>query len=343
MSEQAALILGWRAPELTRDARLFFSAVRPWGFILFQEACQTPDQVRGLVASLQAAAGHRALVFLDQEGGRVARLRPPHWPVFPPAAAYSRLFRRNPSVGVEACRLGHRLIAHELRLLGVGANCAPVLDLPAEEADPVIGDRAFGDDARTATPLARAAMEGLHAGGVASVIKHIPGHGRAPVDSHKALPRVSADPEALAVDFEPFRALAPLAPIAMTAHVVYDAFDRERPATTSARVVREVIRTQIGFDGLLITDDIAMGALEGPWSERTSNCFAAGVDMVLHCSGDIDEMEQVAIAAPLLAGRSLARAEAARAIAQAPVRPFDPIAAYEAWQALLGSERGAAA
>lgn len=343
MSEPTALILGWRATHLPRIARLFFSAVRPWGFILFREACETPDQVRELIAALKAAAGHDALIFIDQEGGRVARLKPPVWPAFPAAAAYSRLFRRDPRAGVEACRLGHRLIAHELAQMGVHANCAPILDLPSEDSDPVIGDRAFGDDARTVVPLARAAIEGLHAGAVASVIKHIPGHGRARADSHHELPRVDAEREALDTDFAPFRALSSFAPMAMTAHVLFEALDPDRPATTSSAVVREIIRGQIGFQGLLISDDITMKALDGDWIHRAEQCFAAGVDVVLHGSGDISEMETVAIAAPRLTGLSLARAQTAMAIARTQPPALDVAAMRARWRMLLGEEAGLAA
>lgn len=248
-----------------------------------------------MVADLRGCVGRAdAPVMIDQEGGRVARLKPPHWPEFPPAKVYADLYAQNPEKGLEAARLGGQLIAFELAQLGITVDCAPVLDVPQPGADPIIGDRAFGPDAATIVRTAGAFIDGLKAGGVAAVIKHIPGHGRALVDSHKDLPRVDATLEALqSVDFAPFKALH-MASWAMTAHVVYEALDATQPATTSAGVIETVIRRQIGFRGVLLSDDLSMKALSGDFADRARACLEAGCDVALHCNGDMDEMVQVA-------------------------------------------------
>lgn len=288
-------MFGCSGLELTPQEGAFFSDVDPLGFILFQRNCDTQDQVRALVDALRDAVGRTdAPVMIDQEGGRVARLKPPHWPKFPAAKAFADLYAQNPDHGVEASTLGGRLIAHELADLGVTIDCAPVLDVPQPGADPIIGDRAFGADVATISVLAKAFMTGLMKGGVAPIIKHIPGHGRALVDSHKGLPVVDASREDLQnTDFAPFRALH-MAAWAMTAHVVYSDLDPERPATLSASVIAEVIRKQIGFQGVLVSDDLSMKALSGDFSDRTRAALQAGCDVALHCNGDMDEMVQVA-------------------------------------------------
>lgn len=339
---RTAVIYGWRKPALDADAAAFFRACRPWGFILFAEACVSRAQTRVLVDALKAAAGHDALIFIDQEGGRVARLKPPEWPAFPAAARYGALYGRDPEAGLEACSLGHRLMAAELAALGIHADCAPCLDLPAPGADPIIGDRAFGRYPETVIALGRAAMEGLHEGGVASVIKHAPGHGRADVDSHLALPRVGASVAALASDFAPFTALRD-APMAMTAHVVFSEIDDGAPATQSPRVIGEVIRGNIGFDGLLMTDDLGMKALTGSWWQKAEKAFAAGCDVVLHCSGVLAEMEALAGAIPSLSGDALRRAQAAEAIAARAPAPLDQAAAWARFNALMARAAVAAA
>lgn len=290
-----AVVFGCAGPELSAEERAFFRATNPLGFILFQRNCQTPDQVKRLVEDLRACVPHKnAPVLIDQEGGRVARLKPPHWPEFPAAKAYADLYAKNAEAGLEAANLGGRLIAHELAALGITVDCAPVLDVPQPGADPIIGDRAFGPDGDTIIPLAKAFNDGLMAGGVAGVIKHIPGHGRALVDSHKDLPRVDA---ALAdlegVDFPPFQALH-MAPWAMTAHVVYENLDPKHPATTSAFVIESVIRRQLGFRGVLVSDDLSMKALSGDFADRARASLEAGCDVALHCNGDMEEMRAVA-------------------------------------------------
>ena len=289
------MVFGCSGLVLTPEERAFFGESNPLGFILFQRNCDTPTQVRALVDDLRATVGRAdAPVLIDQEGGRVARLKPPHWPEFPPAKVYADLYARDPDAGVEASTLGGRLIAHELAALGITIDCAPVLDVPRVGADPIIGDRAFGEDAATISTLAKAFMGGLMKGGVAPVIKHIPGHGRAPVDSHMDLPVVDASREDLeATDFAPFRAVH-MAAWAMTAHVVYSDLDAQNPATLSASVIGDVIRKHIGFQGVLVSDDLSMKALGGDFADRARGCLAAGCDVALHCNGDMGEMVQVA-------------------------------------------------
>lgn len=317
------------------DERDFFRAVNPLGFILFQRNCQTPDQVQALVAALRAAVGRAdAPVLIDQEGGRVARLKPPHWPAYPAAAALAALGGERAR---EAVRLGARLIADDLAGLGITVDCLPVLDIPVAGADAVIGDRAYGDNAAAVTALGRAACEGLLAGGVLPVLKHIPGHGRATVDTHHALARVTAPQAALAAsDFAPFRALADM-PLAMTAHIVYTAYDAERPATLSRRVIESAIRSSIGFDGLLLTDDLSMRALGGGFAARAAGALEAGCDVVLHCNGDRAEMTEVAGAVGALSAAARARADRAEA-RRGAAQPLDRPALEARLRALVAGE-----
>ncbi len=321
-----ACILGCAGPVLTAEEAAFFSDVQPWGFILFGRNVATPDQVRTLVADLRACVGRpEAPVLIDQEGGRVARLGPPHWPRFPAGRAYGDLDRIAPGEGVRLASLGGRLIAHELAALGVNVDCAPVLDTPSPGAHDIIGDRAYADAPAAVAELGRAFAQGLLAGGVLPVVKHIPGHGRAAADSHLELPVVAAGLADLAArDFAPFKALADL-PMAMTAHVVYAAVDPLEPATTSRAVIDTVIRGTIGFDGLLISDDLSMRALGGDFAARARRALDAGCDIVLHCNGAMDEMTAVVAGARPLAGRAARRAAAALA-RLAPPAPFDAAA-----------------
>ena len=262
------------------------------------------------------------------------RLGPPHWPAYPPGAAYGAIYDRDPAMGLAAARLGARLIAGDLRPLGINVDCLPLADVPVRDADAVIGDRAYGDSADKVAAIARAVAEGLLDGGVLPVLKHVPGHGRATADSHEKLPVVHADRAALeASDFAAFRLLNNL-PLGMTAHVVFTAFDPVLPATTSATMIREVIRGFIGFDGLLMSDDVSMGALSGSIGERTRASFAAGCDLVLHCNGKLDEMRTVAAQAPELAGEPARRAAAALA-ARRPPKPIDLDAARREFAAML--------
>lgn len=331
----SAAIYGWRKPTLDADVRAFFADARPWGLILFQGACVSRAQVKALVLDFQNAVGRDALVFIDQEGGRVARLKPPEWPVFPAARQYAELYGRDAEQGVEAARLGHRLIAHELRQIGIHADCAPVLDIPQPNAHPIIGDRAFGYDPKTVAILGKAALDGLADGGVAGVCKHIPGHGRADADSHLSLPNAHAKRAALEeFDFKPFRALN-MAPMAMTAHVLYPALDPDRCGTLSPIIIEDVIRTKIGFDGLLMTDDLDMKALGGAMSMKVEDALKAGCDVALQCSGELKDMIEAAKAAPVLSDQALRRAEQAEAAARRQPKEFDADAGWVRLRELL--------
>lgn len=295
MSQSRAVIFGCSGLELTAAESDFFAATSPVGFILFARNCESPDQIRNLTSQLRKCIdSENAPILIDQEGGRVARLRPPHWREAPAAQVFADLAGRNMDQALEALTLNIRLIGQELRELGINVDCLPVLDIPQADADLVIGDRAFGNEPTLVATLGRAACEALLQEGVLPVIKHIPGHGRATVDSHKELPRVTTElAELSALDFAPFKALADM-PLAMTAHVVYEAIDAERPATTSPRVVQETIRGEIGFDGLLMSDDLSMQALAGSFTERTKDTLEAGCDLVLHCNGEMAEMQEIA-------------------------------------------------
>jgi beta-N-acetylhexosaminidase len=317
-----AFITGLSGPTLTTVERRFVEDADPWGLILFKRNVTTPDALRRLVGEFRAVLGRRAPVLIDQEGGRVQRLGPPHWQSYPPGAAYGAAFDRDQNAGLRAARLGARLIASDLTELGIDVDCAPVADVPATGADPVIGDRAYGTDPAKVAALAGAFAAGLMEGGVLPVLKHLPGHGRATADSHRRLPVVAADRRTLdGTDFAAFRPLCGL-PLGMTAHIVFSAIDPVAPATTSANIVGNVIRDSIGFGGLLMSDDISMGALSGSLSERSKAAIAAGCDMVLHCNGVLPEMVEVAAAVPALAGEAARRAETALA-ARKPAAPLD--------------------
>ena len=308
-----AFITGLAGTSLRDEERRFLADARPWGLILFKRNVADGAALRGLIAEFRAAVGRNAPVLIDQEGGRVQRLAPPHWFAYPPAALYGALFDRDREAGLTAARLGARLIAADLADVGVDVDCMPLADVPVAGADAIIGDRAFGTRPDKVAALAGAFARGLAEGAVLPVLKHIPGHGRANADSHHKLPVVTADRATLdKTDFAAFRPLVSL-PLAMTAHVVFTAFDPAAPATTSAVIVREVIRGSIGYQGLLMSDDISMGALSGSLAERAGAALAAGCDIVLHCNGDLAEMRAVAAAAPVLSGEAARRAVAALA------------------------------
>jgi beta-N-acetylhexosaminidase len=330
-------IYGCSGLGLTAEERAFFREAQPWGFILFARNVHDPEQVRALVSALRDAVGDAdAPVLIDQEGGRVARLRPPHWKARSPAKAFGDLYRRDPNAGREATYLNARAMADELAQLGIDVDCVPVLDVPVEGANDVIGDRAFARDPEIVAALGRVVMDAMLDGGVLPVIKHVPGHGRANADSHHALPRVSTSLEELRrIDFAPFRALHDC-PLAMTAHVVYEAVDPEHPATTSPNIIRGVIRGDIGFDGLLMSDDLSMNALSGTLAERARAALDAGCDMILHCNGRMEEMTAVAHEATALEGESSRRAAAAMSQLHAP-KPFDAAAADARVAELLGA------
>lgn len=319
MQTHRAFITGVAGPELSREEKSFISEYRPWGFVLFARNIADAAQLKALTANLRAAAGRPHLpIFVDQEGGRVQRLRPPLAPNYPPAAALGALYRQNPQKGLRAAWVMARLIALDLRRCGFTADFLPLLDVPIAGSHTVIGDRAYADTAAAVAALGGQAAAGLRAGGLLAVMKHMPGHGRAFADTHKEPARVEAGKEALrARDFAPFKALAAL-PAAMTAHIIYTAYDGENAATLSPTVITEAIRGEIGFDGLLMSDDLSMQALPGTLAERAKGSFAAGCDLALHCNGVMAEMLAVAANSPVLSGRGLARAEAAAAWITAP-------------------------
>ncbi|MEO5336715.1 MAG: beta-N-acetylhexosaminidase [Magnetospirillum sp. WYHS-4] len=340
MGRPLSLVAGCSGPALTEAERRFFRGADPLGFILFRHNCETPTQVRALIDDLRDAVGRAdAPVLIDQEGGRVARLRAPQWWEAPPAAAFARLADTDPDSAREAAFLSARLLAHEMHALGITVDCAPVLDIPQPGADPIIGDRAYGTTPERVAALGRAACEGFLAGGVLPVIKHIPGHGRAEADSHKELPVVrAARAELERLDFAPFKALADM-PWAMTAHVVYTALDATEPATTSRRVVDGVIRGELGFKGLLISDDLAMEALQGTLPDRARRVIAGGCDVVLDCNTErkpLAAVAEVAAVCPPLSDAAQARLAYAESFRRPP-EPFDVDAGKSRLAALLGT------
>lgn len=331
-----AVILGCAGEELSAAERRFFADADPLGFILFRRNCRSRDQVCGLVETLRGCIGRAdAPVLIDQEGGRVARLRPPEWRLYPSAARTASL--PDPTAQ-QAARLGARLIADDLAQLGVTVACLPVLDLPVAGADLVIGDRAYGVEPERVARLGLAVCEGLIEGGVLPVLKHIPGHGRARVDSHYACPTVETDHEELScTDFAPFHALAAM-PWAMTAHIVYRSIDPTAPATLSARVIAEIIRGEIGFDGVLVSDDLSMRALGGGLIERAQRALYAGCDLALHCNGDRAEMEEIVAAIGPISPQAAARLGRGEAIRDAPTE-FDRPEAERRFDALMAGAR----
>jgi beta-N-acetylhexosaminidase len=331
-----AFISGLAGVELSQREAAFLRAARPCGVILFARNAADPGQLRRLTQAARAAVGEEILVLIDQEGGRVQRLKPPHWRRLPAAAAYVSAHAGAPEKAAQAARAAARLTAAELRAVGINTNCAPLLDVPSPECHGVIGDRAYAAAPDEVALIGAAVAEGLMAGGVLPVMKHLPGHGRATADSHFELPVVNATRAELeAVDFVPFRQLAAL-PAAMTAHVVFTAYDRDAPASTSRRVTEEAIRGAIGFDGLLMCDDLGMKALAGTVAERAAAVLAAGSDVVLACNGGLAESEAVASVAPALQGRSLARFERARAVLRQQ-QPFEVAEAESCLAEVLSS------
>src|ERR1700759_1718535 len=331
-----AFITGVAGTQLPAAERAFIAAEHPWGFILFRRNIDNPAQVKALVEEMREAAGAPdAPVLVDQEGGQVQRFRPPHWSNYPAGAAFGRLYDIDSMLGLQAARLTARLIADDWLPMGVTADCLPLADVPVPGADAVIGDRAYGDEPNKVAAIAQAVTDGLEQGGILPVLKHIPGHGRATADSHLALPTVDTPREQLeSTDFAAFMPLADL-PMAMTAHVVFSAIDPDQPATTSATMIERVIRGLIGFQGLLMSDDVGMNALAGSIGERSRALIAAGCDIVLHCSGKLNQMREVAREAPELSGKALIRAQQALASRKSP-QPFDRAAARAELDALIG-------
>jgi len=335
-----AAIYGCSGQVLTDDERAFFAETRPWGFILFRRNVDSPDQVRRLTSDLRDSVGWEAPVLVDQEGGRVQRLGPPHWSRYPPGEAYLKA-TADPWTARDLARLGGRLMAHDLRAVGINVDCAPVLDVPVPGAHDIIGDRAFAHDPALVAQLGRAMAEGLLAGGVLPVIKHMPGHGRAFGDTHKELPTVHADLDTLdAWDFAPFRAMSDM-PIGMTAHIVFTAIDAKRPATQSKKAIR-MIRERLGFGGLLLSDDLVMNALSGTLTERAEASLTAGCDLVIHWNGVLSEMQQVARGVGTLKGGAARRADAALARIVHSPEPLDVLEARERFDAMLAGRLTAA-
>ena len=293
-----AAIYGLEGTEVSREESDFFRDADPAGFILFHRNCEEPEQLLRLTDSLREVTGRPDVpILIDQEGGRVARLKPPTWPAFPNGEAFARLYRTAPSSAIEAARSNARALALTLKSVGINVNCLPLLDVRQEGAHDIIGDRALGSEPMQVAALGRAVLDGMASAGVVGVIKHIPGHGRALADSHVELPVVSAGAEELEIDLEPFERLRS-APMGMVAHVVYSAWDPELPSSLSPTIVQNIIRDRIGFDGWLMSDDINMEALTGTMGERGAGVVAAGCDVALHCSGEFDEMVEVAAAVP---------------------------------------------
>jgi beta-N-acetylhexosaminidase len=338
LTPRSPVIFGCGGERLSPEEQSFFQATRPFGFILFGRNCTAPQQVRTLVEELRSTVDDAgAPVLIDQEGGRVQRLGPPNWRQRPPARAIGRLDQCDRSQARHAAWLAGRLIAADLEALGITVDCAPVLDVPATGSHDVIGDRAFSDCADTVTVLGASFCEGLLDGGVLPVIKHVPGHGRARVDSHHDLPAVDDHLAALTItDFAPFAALAGM-PLAMTAHILYRQLDPASVATLSPIIVQQVIRDQIGFNGVLISDDISMNALPGPLGERARGALDAGCDLVLHCNGEIEEMKQVGNAVGPLGPLAIERWQSAEAMRRT-VQDFDRPRAELELEALVGLE-----
>ena len=307
----SAAIFGLAGPQLTASERALFKTADPWGFILFQRNCVSRGQVRALTDELRALTSRTELpILIDEEGGRVQRLKPPEWRVRPPMRVFGKLYEIDRGRGLEAAELNARLIAEDLAELGITVDCVPCLDVPVPGSHAIIGDRAFGSDPNLVAALGLAVAEAVTAAGILPVIKQIPGHGRATLDTHEALPRVLTNRAELSrTDFAPFRALKDQ-PMAMTAHVVFESVDADLCATLSAKLIADVIRGEIGFDGLLMSDDLSMNALQGTLRDRAARALEAGCDVALHCNGKLAEMEEIAKTVPRLSGKAKQRSDA---------------------------------
>ena len=333
-----AAIYGLAGLEITPEERAFFRDADAAGYILFKRNCADQTQLLRLTDALRDLTGRDQLpILIDQEGGRVARMKPPEWPSFPAAEVFAQLYQAAPSSAIEAARSNARAIALTLKSAGINVNCLPLLDVRQEGANDIIGDRALGSEPMQVAALGRAVLDGIASAGVVGVIKHLPGHGRALADSHKELPVVSASAEDLEIDLEPFERLR-AAPMGMTAHVVYTAWDTERPASLSPTVIHDIIRGRIGFEGWLMSDDLGMEALSGDFGSRAAGVVAAGCDVALHCSGKMDEMVAVAAAVPTMTSDGearLARAMATVLVADDGANFADAVAKRDALLALV--------
>ncbi|MEM9573122.1 MAG: beta-N-acetylhexosaminidase [Pseudomonadota bacterium] len=339
----SACITSVSGPDLLAEERAFLRDAQPWGVILMGRSCESKAQVKALTSDIQDALGRDALIFIDQEGGRVARLKAPEWPKFPAAGVYGELFGNDPEKAEEACYLGHFLMGQELAALGIHADCAPCADLRQSDTHDAIGDRAFGFSVESVSRLTEAAINGLSDAGVVAVIKHMPGQGRSTMDTHYDLPSVGADVTTLLEDLSVFKALSDKAVMGMTCHVIFEAFDPHLPTTISPTVISETIRKRIGFEGLLMTDDLGMEALGGSLTDRGAKALAAGCDVLLHCSGFLkdpaeilNEMQEVAAVAGPLDGQARARADAAEAAIQS-AKAIDLEQSWDRFGALMSS------
>lgn len=333
-----ACVIDVAGPVLTLQERRLFAARDPWAFILFGRSCETPAQIRALCEDLRDSVGRACLIFIDQEGGRVQRLAPPIWPRLPALSFYGKLWQDNPAHALEACALHHQIMGQMLRDVGIDANCAPCLDLRLEGASHAIGDRAVSADPRCVAELGQVGLAGLQSAGVAGVLKHMPGQGRAALDSHEALPRIAASKDVLEQDLLPFRANQS-APMGMIGHVVFEAIDPVAPASQSARVVQHWIRDAMGFDGLLMTDDLTMKALDQPDEVKAARVFEAGIDIAMRCHGTLEERDAFLQHCPPLAGASLDRAKRAEAYAPKPAVALDPDQLWARFTELTGWEK----
>ncbi|MEO7655510.1 MAG: beta-N-acetylhexosaminidase [Sphingomicrobium sp.] len=331
-----AAIYGLEGFELQPGERDFFRDSNPAGYIIFKRNCDTPDQLRRLTDDLRAIDGRDDLpILIDQEGGRVARMKPPEWPAFPPGEAFASLYLAAPSSAIEAARSNARALGLMLHSVGINVDCLPLLDVRQSGASDIIGDRALGTEPMQVAALGRAMLDGLASAGVVGVVKHIPGHGRALVDSHKELPIVTASAEELEVDLAPFERLSQ-APMGMMAHVVYTAWDSDNPSSMSEIVIRDIVRGRIGFDGFLMSDDLGMEALEGDMGQRAAGVVAAGCDVALHCSGKMEEMVAVAGAVPMLTEAGRERLDRAMTSIRDDYDGLDFAGAIDKRDALLG-------
>jgi len=332
-----AFVSGCAGPTLTADETAFFRAEDPWGLILFARNVETPDQLKELTRAFREAVGREdAPVLVDQEGGRVQRLKPPHWPKYPAPKLFGDLFEKDAEQALRAAWLGARLIAADLREAGITIDCLPCLDVRFPDTVDAIGDRAFSSNPDTVARLGQAMVDGAIAGGVLPVIKHIPGHGRARVDSHLELPRVEADKSSLeSVDFRPFKSLSHVS-LGMTAHIVYETIDGETACTQSRKIIQDIIRSEIGFDGCLMSDDMSMKALGGDFDDRARRILQAGCDIVLHCNGDMVEMRDVAKAVPELEGEAKRRCDRALEGLRPPEPGLDRTEAWNEFRSLTG-------
>ena len=316
------VIFGLSGLSLTPEERALFADVEPLGYIIFKRNIADRAQLRALTDSLRDLSGRDDVpILIDQEGGRVARMGEPEWPLFPASGAFAPLYDKAPMTAIEAVRANAEALGLMLSEVGINVNCAPVLDVRQSDTHDAIGDRSFGGEPMQVAALGRATIDGLRAGGVVGVIKHMPGQGRAVVDSHHHLPVVTADAATLACDLAPFKALCD-APMAMTGHIIFEAWDKERCTTLSPTVIETIIRGEIGFDGLLFSDDLDMKALDGDVADHAADCVAAGCDVALNCWGRFDEMVAIAARLPEISARSRARLDAAMATVQ-PVKTVD--------------------